>query len=59
MCGLDFNQTTYIPSLISQFNGRKMFFIKLDSDIFYINNLYRQFKESFIEPKIKNLISID
>ena len=28
-------ETTYIPSLISQLNGRKMFFIKLDSNIFY------------------------
>ena len=28
-------ETTYIPSLINQLNGRKMFFIKLDSNIFY------------------------
>ena len=35
ICGLDLKQTTYIPSLISQLNGRKMFFIKLDSNIFY------------------------
>ena len=31
---LDLKQT-YIPSVISQFNGKKMFFIKLDSNIFY------------------------
>ena len=30
-----FKKNTYIPNLINQLNGRKMFFIKLDSNTFY------------------------
>ena len=42
ICELDLNQTTYIPTLTKQL---RMFFIKLESNIFYKNVLYRQFKE--------------
>ena len=42
ICGLDLNQATYIPTLIKKL---RMFFIKLESNIFYKNVLYRQFKE--------------
>ena len=46
------NQTTYIPTLIKQI---RMFYVKLESNIFYKNILYRQFKELFknLRPRIK------
>ena len=52
ICELDLNQTTYIPTLTKQL---RMFFIKLESNIFYKNILYRQFKELFknLRPRIK------